>query len=70
MGGEAGAEGRRGLGTFCGIVGGIPVLGVGGGLGCECLIESLRLGGCWAVTAEYGVERYACSWEPIAGERI
>jgi len=42
VGGEAGAEGRRGFGMACGIDGGMPVLGVRGGLGWECRIDSFR----------------------------
>ena len=38
VGGEAGAEGRSGFGIFCGTADGVPVFGVGGGLGCECLM--------------------------------
>ena len=43
VGGDAGAEGRRGFGIAWGIVGGMLVFGVSGGRGCACLIESLRL---------------------------
>lgn len=42
VGGEAGAEGRRGFGMACGMDGGIPVFGVRGDLGCECRIDSFR----------------------------
>jgi hypothetical protein len=49
VGGDAGAEGSSGFGPGCDIADGKPVLGVGGGLGCECRSEVFR-GGCPTVT--------------------
>lgn len=42
VGGEAGADGRRGFEIDCGIEEGKVVFGVRGGLGWACCIESLR----------------------------
>lgn len=42
VGGEAGADGRRGLDIDCGIEDGKVVFGVSGGLGWACCIESFR----------------------------
>ena len=39
VGGEAGADGNRGPATLEGMFAGMPVLGVGGGRGCECCID-------------------------------
>lgn len=66
VGGEAGAEGRRGFD----IDDGTPVFGVNGGFGCECRIASFRLEVCRPVTGASGIllAAYISSSESIADD--